>query len=614
MPILDTTVSKLDQSDSGFLFGYYPGSTNPEITSETVRHLLESGFRYFVDLTQKGELHAYDETLAEEASTRGLQVVYRRCPIPKGHIPHDPLVVAQALSLIEEGLVVGSKVYIHGAREGVERCIIVAACWFQDRGLSLEDALKKAVSDESSRWKPGDPGLGRLCSPAQESWIKDWPELWVEARSEPAIGRVLARFEDRLRSLNVEYKRLRPPIWRKGEIYLATAQDLSGRVATVNKEVLSTFDAYCYLARIPRTILRGESYRQLSTVLGYAPHRLFGVVKGLDHLQVELTAISTVAEEKAGTSTTNQKWSMGYYPGGKNDEITRTEMRRVLGAGYQCFVDLTPKGEVKPYDRILSEEAAALGLDIEYNRCPIPKGSIPSNPMIVVDALSVVEVARAAGRKVCLHGGRDEIGRPSLVAACWLLDHGWSADRVVTRLAQEWNSPKDLFSEQQLRWIQDWRKQRSELAANWFSKLLEFEKQLSFLMKESEKLRRQARQNGAGERAAIDDLAGRVDVLEEKVNSTIDRWCYLEGVPLGLPRGDLYRQLSEAFGRVPGDFDRLANRFDNVKAELAAISIASQQDETSTSVKSPQKELVDLRLKLTRTVKDCVQRARGRSV
>jgi hypothetical protein len=109
MPIEDTTVSRLGRPTSGFLLGYHPGNRDPEITRKKIRGLLKSGSRYFVDLTQKGELIDYFQILSQEAERLGVQVVYGRFPIRKGYVPDDPLVVAQALSAIEEGLAAGSR-------------------------------------------------------------------------------------------------------------------------------------------------------------------------------------------------------------------------------------------------------------------------------------------------------------------------------------------------------------------------------------------------------------------------------------------------------------------------------------------------------------------------
>jgi hypothetical protein len=603
---------KFDEPEPGFLLGYYPGNRDPEITRKQIRDLLDSGFRCFVDLTQKGELIAYDQILAQEANTLGVQVVYRRCPIPKGYVPHDPLVVAQALSIIEEGFAVGSNMYIHGAREGIGRCLIVAACWFQDHGLSPEDSLMRAGFEAKRTWKPEEPEIRQLCSPEQVRWIERWPELWVMARSGHQIDQMLAHFDDQLRSLNVEYKKLRRQNRRDGEIDLVTTQDLPGRLATLQKDVYSIFDAYCYLARIPRTVPRAESYRNLSTVLGYVPNRLLRVTEGFDKLAAagKQRTTTSVRKQIGGTSRKMQlEVDWGYYPGYSDPEVTRTAVRRNLDSGYRYFVDLTQKGELTPYDRILAEEANVLGLEIVYKRFPIPKGSVPSNPLIVAQALSAIEEGGATGRKVLVHGGRDETGRVTVVVACLLQDEGLSSQQAVmeaTKVSEQmtWESmlPKSVCSQEQLIWIQGWLTSRAETTSKpeTWPVLCSFEDRLNAIKRDLRRLRRQNRRNGKIDPAAVDSLSRRLGALKREAYLTLDAYCRFTGIPLTVPRTESYRQLDVAL-EYRKFVAKIIGRFDELETELTAISADSQQLETTISAKMPQSKLMDLAISVGRT-------------
>src|SRR6185437_2745791 len=53
----------------------------------------------------------------------------------------------------------------------------------------------------------------------------------------------------------------------------------------------------------------------------------------------------------------------GEHPSGSNREATRDKLQRLIGAGVECFIDLTEPNEIKPYDR-------ELPFSIEYLRKP----------------------------------------------------------------------------------------------------------------------------------------------------------------------------------------------------------------------------------------------------
>jgi hypothetical protein len=125
---------------------YYPANKDPELTRERIRQLLHSDVRWFVDLTQEGELTAYNLILVQEADAQGVDVVYKRFPIKKGFVPSSPLALAEALLAVYEGHTSGGRVYVHGSRDGIGRPSMVAACGLQDVGLDPEQAMQERAS------------------------------------------------------------------------------------------------------------------------------------------------------------------------------------------------------------------------------------------------------------------------------------------------------------------------------------------------------------------------------------------------------------------------------------------------------------------------------------
>ena len=70
----------------------------------------------------------------------------------------------------------------------------------------------------------------------------------------------------------------------------------------------------------------------------------------------------------------------GEYPGARRDGRAKERLRRFLKASVTLFIDLTEAREhgLRTYDRLLREEARALGATVEHRRIPIEDGSTPS--------------------------------------------------------------------------------------------------------------------------------------------------------------------------------------------------------------------------------------------
>jgi len=120
----------------------------------------------------------------------------------------------------------------------------------------------------------------------------------------------------------------------------------------------------------------------------------------------------------------------GEHPGGSTAAATRVRLRRLLEAGVGCFIDLTQRDELPPYD-------ADLPLGVDYFRKPIPDHGIPLLPGHMAELLDCLREALRSGRVVYLHC-RAGIGRTATVAGCLLVESGLAGDAAVNELNRLW--------------------------------------------------------------------------------------------------------------------------------------------------------------------------------
>jgi hypothetical protein len=108
--------------------------------------------------------------------------------------------------------------------------------------------------------------------------------------------------------------------------------------------------------------------------------------------------------------------------------VARRNLRWLLGQGIRRFVDLTEEREITfwrevllPYDRLLAEEARALGVGVVHRRFGIQDMGIPDEGRMA-EILAYVDKSIREGQPVYVHclGGK---GRTGTVVACHLLDH-----------------------------------------------------------------------------------------------------------------------------------------------------------------------------------------------
>jgi len=122
--------------------GEYPGTyDNNNKTRIRLRNYLDSGFTYFVDLTEEFELRPYWEILKEEACLRNINVEHKRFPIKDMSVPTTQFISA-ILADIDKALQAGHKVYVH-CWGGIGRTGTVIGSYFVKHGLSGTQALEK---------------------------------------------------------------------------------------------------------------------------------------------------------------------------------------------------------------------------------------------------------------------------------------------------------------------------------------------------------------------------------------------------------------------------------------------------------------------------------------
>ncbi|MCP4347218.1 MAG: hypothetical protein GY795_17030 [Desulfobacterales bacterium] len=124
----------------------------------------------------------------------------------------------------------------------------------------------------------------------------------------------------------------------------------------------------------------------------------------------------------------------GEYPLLSSEKKFRAKLQQMLENGVTFFVNLTEEGEkgLEPYDRILQEEAAGMGLTAEHRRTSIPDFETPTVKHMEY-ILDTIDAALEQGHRVYIHCFAG-IGRTGTVAGCFLARHGMSGEEALNEL------------------------------------------------------------------------------------------------------------------------------------------------------------------------------------
>ncbi|MET0534800.1 MAG: ADP-ribosylglycohydrolase family protein [Steroidobacter sp.] len=177
------------------LAGEYPGSMSRPEAMERVQKLLNAGVTSFLDLTEDGEMPAYDGLLRELTEQH---VRYRRFAILDHGLPDSPAHMMKILDFIDAELTAGQCVYVH-CRAGIGRTGTTVGCHLIRSGLANEDALDRLQDlwqqcGRSRRW----PTI-----PETDEQV-EFVRLWSDALALPVsdVG-ALSRFEAALLGMGI---------------------------------------------------------------------------------------------------------------------------------------------------------------------------------------------------------------------------------------------------------------------------------------------------------------------------------------------------------------------------------------------------------------------------
>ena len=151
------------------LAGEYAGALINQSTAQKVRHLLQAGVTFFLNLTEQEELASYEPTLRAEALALGGSVEHHRMAIKDMHTP-TPEQMVQILDTIDAALARDETVYVH-CWGGIGRTGTVVGCYLVRHGMSGEEALKKIAQMRHGMAKSKYPSPE---TEAQRQMILNW--------------------------------------------------------------------------------------------------------------------------------------------------------------------------------------------------------------------------------------------------------------------------------------------------------------------------------------------------------------------------------------------------------------------------------------------------------
>ncbi|MEX1993994.1 MAG: ADP-ribosylglycohydrolase family protein [Steroidobacteraceae bacterium] len=185
------------------LAGEYPAGADEEATQDRLQRLLDAGIDCFIDLTEPGEMDAYEGFLPGPYARD--PVVYLRKPIPDHGLPQSADQMQEILDEIDAALAEGRRIYLH-CRAGIGRTNLVAGCWFASAGASGDAALVRL----NERWQGSARSRSWPTVPetdAQSDFVRDWQPMRplhhepAPVEAAPAVAAPAADLRDRMRGL-----------------------------------------------------------------------------------------------------------------------------------------------------------------------------------------------------------------------------------------------------------------------------------------------------------------------------------------------------------------------------------------------------------------------------
>lgn len=122
----------------------------------------------------------------------------------------------------------------------------------------------------------------------------------------------------------------------------------------------------------------------------------------------------------------------GDHPAGQGASQLRVRMAKLLGAGINCFIDLTAPGECPDYALLLTPS-------LRYHRIPLVDHQVPSDPALMARVLATLQRELDDGRRVYLHC-RAGIGRTGMAIGCHLVERGQGGRQALETLNQLWRA------------------------------------------------------------------------------------------------------------------------------------------------------------------------------
>jgi ADP-ribosyl-[dinitrogen reductase] hydrolase len=124
----------------------------------------------------------------------------------------------------------------------------------------------------------------------------------------------------------------------------------------------------------------------------------------------------------------------GEHPNGPTRDKTKERLKKLLGAGIECFVDLTKATELLRYDTFLP-------FHVEYTRKSIKDHGLPDGPAQMSEILGYIARSMRAGRPVYVHC-RAGIGRTGTVVGCFLAERGMRGNEAIDELNRLWQQSR----------------------------------------------------------------------------------------------------------------------------------------------------------------------------